>query len=144
MDLRLTTRVALGYLAAVSVQVGIWALLAPRSFYDDFPGFGRAWVSIDGPFNEHLVRDVGALNLALAVVLVAAAVRLTRSSVTTAAIAALAWGVPHAAYHAVETEGYATGDIVVSLTGLVVFAALPVALLVIVRPRLPETTGAAA
>ena len=144
MDLRLVTRVALGYLAVVSLQVGVWALLAPRSFYHEFPGFGRAWVSVDGPFNEHLIRDVGSLNLALAAVLIAAAVRLTRPLVTTAAVAALAWGVPHAVYHAVETDGYATSDLVASLTGLVVFAALPVALLVIVRPRLPVALGPAA
>lgn len=139
VDLRLVTRVALGYPAVVSLQIGAWALLAPRSFYDDFPGFGRAWVSVDGPFNEHLVRDVGALNLALAAVLVAAAIRLTRPLVTTAAIASLVWGVPHVVYHAVETDGYASGDLAASLAGLAVFAALPVALLVMVRPRLPET-----
>lgn len=144
MDLRLVTRIALGYLALVSAQIGVWALLAPQSFYDDFPGLGRAWVSVDGPFNEHLVRDVGALNLALAAVLVTAAIRLTRSMVTMAAIASLLWGVPHFVYHAVETEGYGTSDLVASLTGLAVFAAIPVALLVTVRPRLPETEAPAA
>ena len=143
VDLRLVTRIALGYLAFVSIQIGAWALLAPRSFYDDFPGFGRAWVSVDGPFNEHLVRDVGALNLALAVVLVAAAIRLTRWSVSTAAAVSLAWGVPHLVYHAVETDGYSTGDLVASLTGLTVFAAIPVALLVVARPRLPGTPATA-
>jgi hypothetical protein len=40
----------------------------------DFPGAGRSWVAPDGPFNEHLARDVGVLNLALAVVTIAAAV----------------------------------------------------------------------
>ncbi len=139
MSLRLVTRIALGYLALVSVQIGVWALLAPQSFYDDFPGFGRAWVSVDGPYNEHLVRDVGALNLALAAVLAVAAIRLTRSMVTLAATASLLWGVPHFVYHAIETDGYATSDLVASLAGLAMFAALPVALLVIVRPRLPET-----
>ena len=36
------------------------------------------WVAVDGPFNEHLVRDVGALNLALAFV---AAMALATGSV---------------------------------------------------------------
>ena len=40
--------------------------LRAAPFYDDFPGLGRSWVAADGPYNEHLVRDVGALNLALA------------------------------------------------------------------------------
>lgn len=126
-------RVALGYLGLVSLQIGVWALVAPRSFYDGFPGGGRAWVSVDGPFNEHLVRDVGALNLALVVVLAAAAWTLSRQLIATAAIASLVWGVPHTIYHLVNTDGLDVGDIVASLTGLIVFVALPVALLVSTR-----------
>ena len=123
-------RMALGYLALVSAQIGLWALLAPRSFYDGFPGMGRAWVAIDGPFNEHLVRDVGALNLALVVVLVAAAVKLTKELVTLAAAASLTWGVPHLLYHLFNTDGLATGDLIASLGGLAAFVAFAAALLV--------------
>jgi len=54
------------YLLYVNASVGIWATISPRSFYDDFPGGGRNWVAVDGPYNEHLVRDVGGGNLALA------------------------------------------------------------------------------
>ncbi len=32
-------------LAVSALTVGLWALLVPRSFYDDFPLSGRAWVS---------------------------------------------------------------------------------------------------
>ena len=53
--------------------VGLQALFAPRSFYDDFP-IGRGWVAMDGPYNQHLVRDVGSLNLALVVLVFAALV----------------------------------------------------------------------
>ena len=81
-------RIALGYLSLQNLQLGLWALLAPRSFYDGFPGLGRAWISSDGPFNEHLIRDFGALNLAVLVVFVAAAVSLSRPMVLTAAGAA--------------------------------------------------------
>lgn len=115
-------RIALGYIAVVTGQIGAWALVAPRSFYDDFPGFGRAWVSVDGPYNQHLVRDVGALNLALVVVFVVAWVRLDRSSVSLAGAVALVWGVPHAVYHAVNTDGLGTGDLAASLSGLAGFA----------------------
>ena len=59
---------------------------SPQSFYDDFPGLGRAWVSVDGPYNEHLVRDVGALNLALLVLFVVAWVRLDRQLVSCPAL----------------------------------------------------------
>src|SRR3954452_21157003 len=70
-------RVVLALMVVSSAVVGFWAQLAPRSFYDDFPGGGQHWVSVDGPYNEHLVRDVGGLNLALPV---AALVALVTSS----------------------------------------------------------------
>lgn len=129
MTPRRITRIALGYLALVSLQLGVWALLAPQSFYDDFPGLGRNWVAIDGPFNEHLVRDVGGLNLALAVLLIAAAVRMSRELVAVAAVASLAWGVPHFIYHLFNTDDWATSDLVASLGGLGLFVGLALALL---------------
>jgi len=138
MTYRLWVRIALGYLGIVSAQIGLWALFAPRSFYDNFPGLGRAWVSVDGPYNEHLIRDVGALNLALVVMLGAAAISLSRPLITTAAVASLVWGVPHLIYHLAATDGLDTSDVAASLTGLVLFAALPVALIVVANRDLPQ------
>ena len=99
MTPRNITRIALAILALVGVQVGLWAAFFPQSFYDDFPGSGRVWVAVDGPYNEHLVRDVGALNLALAVVAIIAFVTLSRAAVLAAGGAWLAYGVPHLVYH---------------------------------------------
>lgn len=130
MDPRLLRRIGLAYLAVNSIWIGAWALLAPRSFYDGFPGGGRAWVSVDGPFNEHLVRDFGALNLAFAVVALLAAVRLERSLTVAASLAALVWGVPHLLYHLINRDGLATSDLVTSLVGLAVFVGIPIALLI--------------
>lgn len=93
-------RLLLGLLAATATVVGIWATFATRSFYDDFPGFAREWVSVDGPYNEHLTGDVGGLNLALAVVTGAAAIWLTRELIVTACVAWLVYSVPHLVYHA--------------------------------------------
>lgn len=129
MTSRTWVRIGLAYLAVVSLQIGIWAQFAPGSFYSDFPGLGRSWVSVDGPYNEHLVRDVGGLYLALAVVVIVAAVTLNRTIVRTAALATLVSGVPHFVYHVLNTEGLSAGDIAASLAGLFVFAAVPVALL---------------
>jgi hypothetical protein len=70
-------RIVLVGLGVPAVVFGAWAAFAPRSFYEDFPGFGQVWVRPDGPFNEHLVRDVGELNLALAFVTLAAVVWCT-------------------------------------------------------------------
>ena len=54
-------------LTVLALFVGAWAQLAPASFHTSFP-FGQGWLAADGPYNEHLLRDVGGLNLALALV----------------------------------------------------------------------------
>jgi hypothetical protein len=138
MTYRRWIRIALGYLAVVAVVIGAWAQFAPRSFYDHFPGFGRAWVRVDGPYNEHLVRDVGGLNLALTVVLVAAMITLTRAMVVTAAVASLATGVPHLVYHLFHTDGLGSGDVAMSIGGLVLFAVLGIGLIVASRTAIDE------
>jgi hypothetical protein len=134
MTYRRWIRIALGYLAFVSLEVGVWAQFAPRSFYDHFPGLGRAWVSVDGPFNEHLVRDVGGLNLALAAMLIAAIITLSRPVIIAASVASLLSGFPHLVYHIVNTDGLESGDLAASLGGLALFAVVPIALIV-VSPR---------
>lgn len=110
MTTRNLLRIALAILALVGIQVGLWAAFFPRAFYDDFPGASRIWVAVDGPYNEHLVRDVGALNLALAVVAIVALVTLSRAAVIAAGGAWLAYGLPHFVYHLRHLEPLAAGD----------------------------------
>jgi len=129
MSSKLLLRIGLAYLTLTNVQLGAWALLAPRSFYDGFPALGRGWISVDGPYNEHLIRDFGALNLALAVVFAMAALTLNPTTIRAACGAALVWGIPHFLYHVFNTDGLTTGDVIASLGGLAFFAALPVAIL---------------
>lgn len=124
---------ALAALAVVGLVTGLWAGLAPRSFYDDFPGGGRTWVAADGPYNEHLVRDVGALNLALTVVTVVALVTLGRAVVVAAALAWLVFQVPHLVYHARHVDVYDGSDKVATITSLVLAVVLPAVVLVAVR-----------
>ena len=123
--------VVLAYFVVQWGSAGLWAVLAPRSFYDSFPGLGRSWVSVDGPFNEHLVRDVGGLFCALAAVAVFALVQRTATASRAAGIVLLVSGVPHALYHAASTEVLeSTGDVVASVGGLVVGVALAAGLVV--------------
>ena len=134
-------RVVLVVWAAVSVQLGIWATFAPRSFYDDYPGFGREWVRVNGPYNEHFVRDFGALNLALAVVTIAALVTLSRPMVIAVAVAWLAWSVPHLVYHLRHLDVFSTGDKVVNVFLLGSLPVLAVVVLVVTLRR-PARTSA--
>ena len=126
-------RVALAIFALVSVELGLWATFAPRSFFDDFPGLGRHWVRVYGPYNEHLMRDFGALNLALAVVTIAALITLSRPLVIAVAIAWLAWGVPHLVYHLRHLDMFSTGD---KAGNVVTLAAVPVLAVVVLALEL--------
>ncbi len=111
-------RAGLGILAALQAVVGVWALLAPVSFYSSFPTTGHAWVSFLPPFNEHLIRDVGEFSLALTVVLAAAAVSGQRSLSVVAICALAVYAVPHAVYHALHLEGFPTADAVAQMVGI--------------------------
>src|SRR5262245_7681308 len=128
----LVLRIGLAVLAVQGAVLGVWAGFAPRSFYDDFPGLGRHWVSVDGPYNQHLVRDVGWLNLALTVVTVWAAVSLARSLVLAVLVAWLVADVPHLVYHAANLGGLSTGDSTAEIVSLAFGPAIAVALLVLV------------
>ena len=124
-----TTRVLLVIVGIGNAAVGLWATLAPQSFYDDFPGAGRHWVAVDGPYNEHLVRDVGVLNLALAAVVLAVLLRPDRYLVMVAAAAELVYAVPHFLYHLEHLEPFESGDKVALMVSLGVTVVVPIALL---------------
>src|SRR5688572_5373722 len=136
-------RVALAVLVLVTLPVGLWATVSPRSFYEDFPGGGRQWVSADGPYNEHLVRDFGSLNLALAAVTIVALVTLARPAVLAAAVAWILYSLPHLVYHLRHLDLYDTTDQVLNVTALAGALVLPVIVLVaeFQRPRSATPAG---
>lgn len=105
-------------LVVTDLVVGVWAGFLTRSFYDDFPGNGRVWVAVDGPFNEHLTRDVGTLYLGLAAIGIVAL--FSRSGILTGAfgLGSLVFSLPHFVYHLRHTDLLSTTDNILSLTGL--------------------------
>jgi hypothetical protein len=125
----MTTRVLLIVIAAGNALVGLWASVAPQSFYDEFPGAGRHWVAVDGPFNEHLVRDVGVLNLALMAVVIAALVRPARYLLQVVAGAELIYSLPHFLYHLTHLDPYGSSDKVALIGSLAVSVIAPILLL---------------
>lgn len=112
-------RAGLGILALLQGIVGVWASLVPTSFYRSFPLPGHPWVSLLPPYNEHLTRDVGELNLALTVVLTAAAVTGRWLLSAVAVGAAAVYAVPHAVFHFLHLEGFPTPDAVAQSVGIV-------------------------
>ncbi|WP_328646447.1 hypothetical protein OHS58_45970 [Amycolatopsis sp. NBC_00348] len=128
---RTITRVLLVFFGVVEAVTGIWPLVTPAGFYQDFPGFRTGWVSMDGPFNEHLLRDFGGLNLALAALLIGAAVIGTTAVARLAAVATVLFGLPHFLYHLGHVSHFEQLDqvLIVVTTGLGVV--VPIVLLLI-------------
>ena len=131
---RALLRGGLLFVAATPLGGGLWALLAPRSFYDDFPLPGRDWVSTLGPYNEHLVRDYGALNLALGMLLVATAVLVERRLARVALITWLVFATPHFVFHLGQTHHFSYGSNLEQLGGLALLVVLPLFLLFFAAP----------
>ena len=107
----------LGVLLLIALVTGLWALVAPRSFYNSFPGGGMHWVAADGPYNRHLVSDVGSMYLALAALTVAALARPALARLT--GVVWLVFSVPHWLYHSAHLGLYGTRDQVLNEVGLV-------------------------
>ena len=119
-------RAGLWALLLFSLGAGLWQQLAPRSFYDDFPGFGRHWVSVDGPYNEHLLRDLGGASLAIAVIVAFALARPSAGLVRAVAAAVLVSQVPHFIYHAAHLDVLSTDlDRVLQTLSLTLTVAIP-------------------
>lgn len=122
--------------------IGLWALFLPSSFYDDFPAGTDGWVNVLGPFDEHLVTDVGALFVALGFLLCFAAVSLRRGTVIAAAVAWLIFSVPHFLWHVFNLEPYATADAIGNTVTLVWTVVGGLLVLFLARPPAAATTAA--
>ena len=134
---RFWVRAGLTVLAVGQGGAGLVQLVAPRLFYDNAPVPGHPWVSALPPYNEHLVRDLGAMGLGFVVVLVVAAVTLERTLVRTAAAANLVLAVPHLVFHLSHREVLPPADALAQTAALAVGVAIPVLLLVAVGRVLP-------
>ncbi len=127
-------RLMLWLLAVSAFALGVQAEFFPRYFYDKFP-FGRGWVAMDGRYNEHLIRDFGALNLALLVLTAGAIFVGSRAVSRIAAVSWIVYSVPHLAYHLRHLTMVMPGT---DKVGTVVSLSLPIVAGLIVlldRPR---------
>jgi hypothetical protein len=126
-------RVILLLLAIPQLFAGAWALVDPKGWYENFPGGGREWLPVFGPYNEHFAIDAGAGLFAVSVLLIAAAVILERRVVQVALIGWLAFAIPHTIYHMVRLDKLDTGDAIANVITLGATVLLPLALLWLTR-----------
>jgi len=91
---------------------------------------------MDGRYNEHLIRDVGALNLALLVLTIGAIFVGSRAISRITAISWLVYSAPHLVYHLRHLTMSMSG---VDKVGIVVSLSIPVVAAIVMlfdRPRL--------
>jgi hypothetical protein len=118
-------RAGLGFLAASQLVVGVWALFLPTRFFAlEVVGMGMA-------YNEHLMRDYGAMTLASAVVLGAATIHMGQWLIRTALVMYLVWAVPHFFVHLTMLDHLAPSTATLLMVALSLATALPAGLLVL-------------
>jgi hypothetical protein len=110
--------------AVIQGIIGVWASIGPASFFDDGPLPGLGWVRLFPPYNEHLVRDFGGMNLTVTVLFIVAAVKLTPLLVRLAAGGYFLFALPHTIYHTIHLEHFTPTDAVIQTTGLYVMTLL--------------------
>lgn len=121
-------RVGIWFVALVQLTVGVVATLAPRAFYDHVP-----WVTLAPPYSEHLMRDYGAMNLALSLVTVVAAITMDRLMVRTALAAYVVFAIPHLIFHVTHHQHYRTSAAIGETIALAIAVLLPLGLLTLTR-----------
>jgi hypothetical protein len=137
-------RIGLVALGIPNALAGLWAVLSPEGWFEDFPGWDPRLVAAEPPFNAHLATDAGAGLFASGLVLLAAAWLADRRSVQLAVVAFLAFAIPHTTFHATNdapglTDGENARNVITLVFTIVVAGAL---FLGSTRAR-SEVTGAA-
>jgi hypothetical protein len=123
-------RVGLVALGLPNVIAGLWAVLSPEGWYDNFPGWDPRLVVAEPPFNAHLATDAGSGLLASGLVLIAAAWLADRRSVQLAVVAFLAFSIPHTGYHALNpAPGLSSSEDTQNVITLVFSVAVSIVLL---------------
>jgi hypothetical protein len=125
-------------LAALSVSAaypGLWAVLAPSSFFEEFPGAGRHWTAALPAYSEHLVTDVGAFYLGFALLLAWAAVRPSRELIVPVCTAFALFSAIHLAWHSAHLGGFSTADAVLQTVSLAAVLVVSAAAAVIAARR---------
>ena len=119
-----------GLMALLLAANGLAMLFASLAWYDAVPG-----VPLTGPFNGHFVRDIGATYLACGLGLAWFAWRPLQGWAAMAVAAV--WLTLHAAVHVYDATCGASpwADVQRDLVGVYLFAAIPLALTLLCRPK---------
>ena len=115
-------------LAAICALVGAYATLAPHSFYRHVVG-----VDMLGPYNQHLLTDVGGLYLGFAITFYLAAVTLSRELIRASCFGFAATQSLHSLYHVLHLSHFTVVRATEQTIGIGAFVALPLIALALNR-----------
>lgn len=132
---RVVRRVGFAALGALNLGWGVWAYLAPRGFFDTFPGYGHHWTGGYPPYNAHLVSDLGTTFVTLGTLLLLAAALDDRRVSAVVVVGVSVFSLLHLGFHATHQGTLGAGDYAASLAALVAGVVLPAALLLTYRWR---------
>lgn len=134
-------RIGLLAMAVPNMMGGLWAVIAPQSWFDSFPGFGTPVVAAEPPFNAHLATDAGAGLLASGLVLLLAAWFAERRATQLALVAFATFAIPHTAYHLLNPAPGLTGAEDVQSTGVLMFTVVAAIVLLVGANRAPAANA---
>jgi len=138
-------RVVLVLLAVPNIITGIWALVDPQGWFDNFPGWAPRIVSAHPPFNEHLATDAGAGLLATGVVALLAFVWFRRDVLIVAMVTYLCQAAPHLLFHLANPSDLLTSTerATAELPGLILAVVAAAGVLLWAVGRFSDSTAAA-
>jgi hypothetical protein len=113
-------RPLLWLLAGIDTALGAFAAIAPHTFYRQVVG-----VDLLGPYNQHLLSDVGGFYLGFGLLFAWAAWTLSRELVRATCAAATLTALIHFSYHAAHLEHFGIGTAAAQTAGLTLTLALP-------------------
>lgn len=129
-------RAGLILLGLLHLAWGGWASLAPRQFFDTFPGFGQHWTAAYPPYNAHLITDLGATFVTLGVLLLIAAALADRKVTAVVLVGVMVFSALHLQFHARHPGALHGRALAASLATLVLGVVAPAVLLALSRrPR---------
>jgi hypothetical protein len=124
-------RPALVILAVPNLFAGVWGLIAPENWYENFPGWAPRLVAAIPPYNEHLATDAAAGLFASGVAAAIGAWWMRREIVIVAMAVYLAFAFPHAAFHlANPADALSTSEDTVNVVSLLFAVAIALAVMI--------------
>lgn len=133
---RVVVRVILAALAVIHAGTGAVLTLRPRWFHDTVVG-----VAERGPYNEHLLIDLGGMYLALGVLAGWAAGSVDATLQRAAACCLGLVATLHLIFHATHLHGLSAAEAAGELAAIAVMVLLPAVALIVARPALAARAG---